>query len=324
VIQITGRGFISIGQRLSNPRHYGTVYMISSTSNFFSWASLELVPGLCAMPASWKRQLGPNFDAFRARFLRVNPAIANIPELPVEHVPLEFNWKEFGGHLADALELRRKLISTGFPQTYQVGAWSDAAVPVFLSILSDERDFALAAMGLAALMQQRFILFAPTHHHLTGQVQGVLNAQNAEFFTLEANIRLTETGRLLAMRAPAQLFTRFTPPPDTKAESAAKAAFALLGRLDSQTSRCKAPLPVVMRLYCLDGLEADQIATRCRCARSLVYNRLQALRKELGCHPAALRQHSAHLDQLRESLSDSRARHIRTRAAMECENETEG
>jgi hypothetical protein len=310
-----------IGQRLSNPRHYGTVYMISSASKFFSWASLEQVPGLCAMPASWKRHLGPGFDAFRARFLRVNPAIANIPELPVEHVPLELDWREFGGQLADALESRRKLVPTGFTQTFQVASWSDAAIPIFLCINSDEHDFVQAATGLSAFMRQRFILFAPTHYHLTGTVQGLLKAHEAEFFTLEASVRLADTGRLQSLRAPGQMFARFNPPTDTEGESAAKEALAVLSRLDSQNRQCKAPTSLVLRLYCVDGLEADAIAARCRCARSLVYSRLQQLRQALGRHPAELRRHSAHLERISDSLSDSRARHVRASAALELEEE---
>jgi len=296
--------------------------MISSNSAFFSWASLERVPGLCAMPTSWKRCLGPGFETFRACFLRINPAIANIPDLPVEHVPLELDWREFGGQLADALEARRKFSPMGFTQTFQVASWSDAAIPIFLSINSDERDFTQAAFGLAALMmRQRFILFAPTHHHLTGTVQSILKAHDSDFFTLEASVRLAETGRLQSLRAPGQMFARFNPPADTAGESAAKEALAVISRLDTQNRRCKAPASLVLKLYCVDGLEADQIAIRCRCARSLVYSRLQQLRKALRRHPAELRRHSAHLERISDSLRDSRARHVRTSAALELEEE---
>jgi hypothetical protein len=298
--------------------------MISSVPNpYFSWASLEQVPGLCAMPVSWKRRLGPAFELFRSRFLRVNPAIANIPSLPIEHVPLEFDWREFGAQLADALECQRKLNATGFSHTYQVGSWSDAAIPVYLSINAAERDFIQAATGLAALLRQRFILFAPTHHYMTGLVQGILRSHDAAFFTLEANVRLRESGRLQTLTAPGQLFARYNPPVDEEPERTAKAVLAMLSRLDPQAQRCKAPPSLVLRLYCVDGLEADQIAARCRCARSLVYSRLQMLRQKLGCDPAELRRHSAHLESFTNHLHDSRARHIRVRAAMEIEEPEE-
>ncbi len=289
--------------------------MISSF-NSFTWASLEQVPGLCAMPAAWKRRLGPAFDVFRARFLRVNPAIANIPELPAEHVPLELDWREFGGQLADALECRRKLSYSGFSQAYQIGSWGENAVPVFLSINADERDFIQAATGLAAFLRQRFILFAPTNHHLTSLVLGILRSHDAAFFTLEASVRLMSTGKLQALQVPGQMFASFNPPSDGEGERSAKMVVSALSRLDPKSQGRKAPPSMVLRLYCVEGLEPNQIADRCRCARSLVYSRLSALRQTLGCDPAELRRHSAHLEQVTESLTDSRARRVRAGAAI--------
>jgi hypothetical protein len=289
--------------------------MISST-NQFTWASLEEVPGLCAMPASWKRHFGPTFDMFRSRFLGVNPAIANIPELPAEHVPLELNWGEFGGALADALECRRKLSYSGFSQAYQIGSWGEKAIPVFLSINSDERDFVQAATGLAAFLRQRFILFSPSSHHMTALVLGILKGHEAAFFTLDDSVRLTDAGKLQALQAPGQMFAAFNPPSDEDGERNAKMVMAALSRLDPQTRGRKAPASTVLRLYCVEGLEPDQIADRCRCARSLVYSRLSLLRKTLGCDPAELRRHSAHLEHLTEGLTDSRARRVRAEAAI--------
>jgi hypothetical protein len=311
-----------MGQHLSYPLFYDTVYMISSFTNF-TWASLEQVPGLCAMPASWKRLLGPAFDVFHTRFLHVNPAITNIPQLPTEHVPLELNWRQFGGQLADALECRRKLNYSGFSQAYQIGTWSENGIPVFLSINSDERDFVQAATGLAAFLRQRFILFAPTNHHLTPLVLGILKSHDAAFFSLHASLRLTDEGRLLALQAPGQMFASFNPPNDDDGERNAKMVVAALNRLDPQTKGRKAPASMVLRLYCVEGLEPDQIADRCRCARSLVYSRLNLLRKTLGCDPAELRRQSAHLERLTESLVDPRARRIHTRAAIYDEVEDE-
>jgi hypothetical protein len=109
----------------------------------------------------------------------------------------------------------------------------------------NERYFIQAATRLAALLRQRFILFAPTHHYMTGLILGILRSHDAAFFTLEANVRLNGSGRL------------------------------------------------------------------------------QLLRKELRCDPAELRRHSAHLESLTNHLHDSRARHIRVRAAMEIEEAEE-
>ena len=55
----------------------------------------------------------------------------------------------------------------------------------------------------------------------------------------------------------------------------AKAAFALLVKLDAQGKQ-KAPTPMtVFRLYCIAGLSAEQVATKCRCSKATVMGRLR-------------------------------------------------
>lgn len=61
--------------------------------------------------------------------------------------------------------------------------------------------------------------------------------------------------------------------------------FALVKALDSQQPSSKASLDTVFRLYCIEGLNAAQVARKCGCRRSLVFLRLEALRRKLGTHP---------------------------------------
>jgi DNA-directed RNA polymerase specialized sigma24 family protein len=289
----------------------------------FSWTGLEEIPGLCAMPMAWQRQLGTSYDLFRARFLRVNPAIANLPTFAPEAVPLELSWPDLAPRLATALECRPKLWNTGFPHLYEIGEWSEDPVPVLLSLNCDERDFTIGVTGMAARLRQRFILFAATHRHLNTICLETLNGYGAGFFTLNATVRLTPAGALAATRPPAQIFDRFNPPPEPADPTAAKAAFAILSRLDADPRRRKAAPSTVLRLYCVEGLEPEQIADRCRCARSLVYDRLKQLGRTLGCRPAELRQFSSYLEHLGDTLADSRARRIRVEAAIGQEEDPE-
>jgi len=69
----------------------------------------------------------------------------------------------------------------------------------------------------------------------------------------------------------------------------ARAAFALLEKLDSGRRRPPPSIPRVFRLYCIDGLSAAQVARKCRCSKAAVIRRLNLIRQKTGLSPALLR-----------------------------------
>jgi hypothetical protein len=53
-----------------------------------------------------------------------------------------------------------------------------------------------------------------------------------------------------------------------------------------------------------------EVARRCGCFRSLVFDRLRQLRRTLGRDPAELRQFSSQFEEIEDSLRDPRAKRI--------------
>ena len=72
-------------------------------------------------------------------------------------------------------------------------------------------------------------------------------------------------------------------------ENVARAAFALLEKLDSGRRRPPPSVPKVFRLYCIDGLSAAEVARKCRCSKAAVIRRLNLIRQKTGLSPALLR-----------------------------------
>src|SRR3954463_5977074 len=72
-------------------------------------------------------------------------------------------------------------------------------------------------------------------------------------------------------------------------DSVARAAFALLEKLDSGRRRPSPSVPKVFRLYCIETLSAAEVARKCRCSKAAVIRRLNLIREKTGLCPAALR-----------------------------------
>lgn len=90
----------------------------------------------------------------------------------------------------------------------------------------------------------------------------------------------------------------------------AQAAFALLVKLDAE-GNYKKPSPLtVFRLYCIEGLSADDVAAKCRCAKGTIMSRLRFIEAETKTKPEQFRAMSAHLQELADNYDRSGAREI--------------
>src|SRR6266568_8258818 len=134
------------------------------------WLALESVPGGSALPTTWKRHLGPEFQTFASLFLKArrdDPAAAVpcpfncscfhkvVPQengtlhgvcqcspqrcetytvLPDEIIPLELDWPKITQVLCRAFRLQPRTVKFGLYNTLQIGAWSADAVPVILTL----------------------------------------------------------------------------------------------------------------------------------------------------------------------------------------------
>src|SRR5438270_7027859 len=75
-------------------------------------------------------------------------------------------------------------------------------------------------------------------------------------------------------------------PRASPSEQIARAAFALLEKLDSGRRRPPPSIPKVIRLYCIEGLSAAEVARKCRCSKAAVIRRLNLIRQKTGISPA--------------------------------------
>jgi hypothetical protein len=204
----------------------------------------------------------------------------------------------------------------GIPNVVQVGAWSVDAVPVFLALHYERREFRSAIAALAARNRQRFILFAPTNSHLDAMAREYLERADARCFALENCAMLTPSGALVSRMAPGELFSAFAPSIQAQDEDTARRIFAVVRQLDTGL-RLKPPsLLTVFRMYCEDQLPAAKIARRCNCAKSTILARLDLIEQRTGCKPEQLRRISSHFQNAEASLSDPRARRIHRQSSI--------
>lgn len=323
------------------------------------WSCLESLPGQTAVAVTWAAHLGASFGPFKSAFLHPLPEpAASVPcpsecgcwhevvrhdsgelvgvcrceswscddlSLTREDVALwSLSWTRLGHALCQAFGLQSKRTDLHLPATQQLGSWSSDAVPVLLTLQSDRSAFSSVVSQLVARLRQPFILLAPSSQHLDAAAKELLANVGAGFFDLVSHIEFTAAGQLRPRVAPGELFARFTPQPtEAVDESTARNAFALVKALDSEQPVSKASVYTVFRLYCMEGLNAVQVARKCLCARSLVFTKLKLLCKKLGTHPRTLRQYSGQFERIEESLADPRARRVHRNTAMYGEEEEE-
>ena len=66
----------------------------------------------------------------------------------------------------------------------------------------------------------------------------------------------------------------------------------------------------MFRLYCIEGLSADQVASKCRCAKGTVMSRLRFIEAQTKTKPEQFRAMSAHLQELADNYDHIGAREI--------------
>ncbi len=112
--------------------------------------------------------------------------------------------------------------------------------------------------------------------------------------------------------------------PDEGSLGIAAKVFELLSALDPGKRLRKAPPIRVFNLYYRQRLEPAEIARRCKCHRSLVFDRLAAIQNALPWTPRQLHELSPQVEALEQALSDSWASHICRKRAVCGEVRDEG
>ena len=104
-------------------------------------------------------------------------------------------------------------------------------------------------------------------------------------------------------------------PPDEPNLSLAAKVFELLTALDPDNRLRKAPPIKVFLLRFRQNLSRSEIARTCRCDKSLVAVRLRTIQEKLPWQPKQLRELSAHVEAMQDTVSDSRAKSIYRKGA---------
>jgi hypothetical protein len=314
------------------------------------WAIIEGAPEAAAA-LTWKRWLGPAFNAVAAVCLRDTKREVNripcengcecnhrvrkageflvgrcdcdedCPDIPLTKADVavwEFSQSRFGRTVAKVFECDTKDVELGVPGARQVAAFGNAALPVVMVIQHDAAEFASVVRQLIGQFGGPFILLTPTNRFWDGTSQGLLKKAKAGLFDLESNLILLASGKLHAPKKGGELFSPYLPTASEPAsDDEARRLFALLKALESESNYRKAPVTRVFQLYCLESESRNAVATACRCVPSLVTLRLKAIEKKLGRKPRELRSLSDQFERIADSLADPRARRIDRGRAIE-------
>jgi len=200
------------------------------------WRSLELIPGLVALPPAWQEAWGDQFAPFKTlclhpatwtvvsvpcerncgcshsvirrhdRTAAIGACRCDLPECPdipltIEEItPLKVNRQKLGRSIARALGCQPKWLSLAPHFTAQIGFWSANAIPVLFTIPSSPEEFRQTVAGLAACTPEPFILLAPTATYVDAKSTKLLRRAGARFFPLESTVALRADGKLEPLR----------------------------------------------------------------------------------------------------------------------------
>ena len=317
------------------------------------WAFLEIAGGVGAVTQSWKKRLHDGeFEPFRQAALRrlPNPATQypcprgcgcahrvvrypdnagvvavchcdpcrcdNIPITEKDLVLYAPDLATIGRSVVRAFGFHAREKEVGIFGMLQIGAFTDQAIPVILSVQSDRRSFAARVCEVVARLRQKFILVAPTATFMDSTTQSILAGVGALFIPLDASVRLTAAGALQTVKPPLEILEPIVPPHAPTDEEVVAAALGLIHQLDNTPKAQKPTHSEFFRLYCFEGLSLEQIKKRVKCSLGTVSNRKRRCEDVLGPPLERFRQHGALVDILEKQRKEARAQYVHSRAGI--------
>ncbi len=321
------------------------------------WQGLETLTGAVAVPAVWRWHVDGDFERMRGALLMPTGSMAtwypsssvcrckmrvvhhaadrivgvsecgdcDDVKLSVADVSLlALNWTKLGRALALAFGFQFREAAMPIDGVRQIGSFGGSGMPILLAVAQSQMEFTRMAQQLVGHFGKHFIVLTPTNLCVDGNAQTILRNAGAGLFALEAIVTVMPNGSLHAAKSAGELFSPFLAETTKPAsDNEAQRLFALVKALELETKYRKAPVTRVFQLYCLEGQGRNEVAKSCACAPSLITLRLQALEKKLGRPPEQLRTMSAHFEKMADSLTDSRARVIYRREAINSGEEEE-
>jgi hypothetical protein len=307
---------------------------------------LEEVRGLAAVAAEWRQHTGADFEAFKAGFLQKAGRNARSYPCPrkagcthevrprghgfvgvckdddgtgcddilltIEEIEVwEVNLARLGRAIAQALKCDAKDAKLGLDGTRQIASLGDAPLPILLTVQHDGDGFGDVVAQLVARFPEGFVLLAPTSRFCTAAATDLLGRVNAGFFSLESCVTLLASGKLYAPKSGGELFAAYLPEKEEAVpEEVARQAFQLLQQLDSEQTVKPPTVLAVFRLYCKEGLTAEQVARKCRCSKATVINRLRLIREKTKTEPDELRRFATQFGKIEDDIRESKAAYV--------------
>ena len=273
------------------------------------WEALEQTVGHNVFRNEWERILGETYPEIQRLFLKKVPwnddlkSRLNVRVLRFlyEHPPgggdwmdsikadllrpdwhlLGWDWKFICKLIARAFTLDSKYAEVNVQSTRQVAELSDLLI--LLTIQPGDDAFHLAVAQLVAMLDQPFVLLAPTRRFYNVKISELLSRRNAAFFDLETHLRLLPNGSLQADKSGGELFSQYLPEQrEALSESEAVKLFALMKSLNSEPSIRKATLEQVIQFLVLDNMTQAKAAVACKCSEATISARVKEIEKRMG------------------------------------------
>jgi hypothetical protein len=278
------------------------------------WEIVEASPEAAAA-LTWKRWLGPAFDAAAAVCLRetrrtveripcgrhcacnhrVRPhggTLTGLCDCGEECEPMTLTeadvkvWEVDLGRLARAVARALNCTAVakpfGPPCTVQVAALGNPVMPVLLTIQPNAERYRDVIAHLAAKLPKGFILLTPRPIE-DAQSLELLTKGNAGAYDLESHFTLQTGSKLHSSKNARTLFAAHLPESrEAMNESEAKRIFVILQKLRSKRAGGKAPLYDVFMATVMDGLSQRAAAKKCECSPAQMSKRVGELEREFG------------------------------------------
>lgn len=271
------------------------------------WEIIEATPEAAAA-LSWRRWLGPAFDAVAAVCLReTRRMVERIPcdfgcacnhrvrrrdtglvgvcdcgeecqDVPLTEADVkvwEVDLARLGRAVAKGLKGEARDTKLGLERTQQIAALGDEALPIVLTLPHDERDFTNTVAQLVARLPKGFVLLSPTKRFCTAPATELLGKVNAGFFSLEAHVTLLASGKLHAAKSGAELFAAHLPEKkEAILESDSVRVFRLFRELLAMGTKLTATPAQVFDFMVFKKMTRAETALACKCSAPLITRRV--------------------------------------------------
>jgi len=211
--------------------------------------------------------------------------------------------------IARAFDIDFKYEKFDGPLTHQIA--EVRGMPILLTIQPSKEQLLLSVAHMVIMLDQPFIVLAPTRKYFSARITEYLSRRNAGFFDLESHLTLQPNGMLQADKTGGELFSQYLPvQKESVSGNEATRLFALFKSLKSEPRDRKAPLIKVFECLVLDKRSQAETAKICNCSEGLISSRVKRIEKRMNLSVEQLRAFGSQLNDLNSQVRDSRARKI--------------